>query len=46
MTHSSITQFFSWSPNPLALAMDILLQDWAGMEAYVKNQWNLIGRIM
>ena len=39
-------QFFSWRPDPVAMATDALVQDWSDMKAYANPPWNLIGRVL
>ena len=43
---TQLPKFFSWRPNPFALATDALLQDWSGMRAYANPPWNLIGKVL
>ena len=43
---TQLPKFFSWCPDPLALATDALMQDWSGMKAYANPPWNLIGRVL
>ena len=38
--------FFSWRPDPLAVAMDAFLQQWRSLAAYVNPPWNLVGRTL
>ena len=43
---SQLPQYFSWRPDPLAIATDAFLQDWSNMKAYANAPWNLIGRVL
>lgn len=43
---AQLPHFFSWRPDPLALATDALLQSWGGLRAYAHPPWNLIGRTL
>ena len=38
--------YFSWRPDPYALATDAFLQDWTAMNCYVNPLWNLVGRVL
>ena len=43
---AQLPQYFSWRPDPSALATDALLQDWEGLRAYANPPWNLLGRAL
>ena len=43
---AQLPQFFSWRPDPLALATNPLLQDWSILQAYANPPWNLMGRTL
>lgn len=43
---AQLPQYFSWRPDPSALATDALLQNWEGLKAYANPPWNLIGRTL
>ena len=43
---SQLPDYFSWRPDPLAIATDAFLQDWLNMKAYANPPWNLIGRVL
>ena len=43
---AQLPHYFSWRPDPSALATDALLQDWEGLRAYVNSPWNLLGRAL
>ena len=38
--------YFSWWPDPSALATDAFLQDWSQVKGYANPPWNLIGRVL
>ena len=38
--------YFSWRPDPYALATDAFLQDWSRLQGYANPPWNLIGRVL
>ncbi|XP_065902413.1 uncharacterized protein [Dysidea avara] len=38
--------YFSWRPDPYALATDAFLQDWTAMKCYANPPWNLVGRVL
>ena len=41
-----LPRYFSWRPDPMALATDALLQEWEGLKAYANPPWNLVGRTL
>ena len=43
---AQLPQYFSWRPDPSALAMDALLQNWEGLRAYANPPWILLGRAL
>ena len=38
--------FFSWRPDPYAVATDAFLQDWSQIKGYANPPWSLIGRVL
>jgi len=38
--------YFSWRPDPFALATDAFLQDWTARKCYANPPWNLVGRVL
>ena len=38
--------FFSWWPDPYALAADAFLQEWTAMKGYANPPWNLVGQVL
>ena len=38
--------YFTWRPDPYAVATDAFLQDWSQMKGYVNPPWGLIGRVL
>ena len=43
---TQLPQFFSWRPDPEALATDALIQDWQHLRGFVHPPWCLIGRVL
>ena len=38
--------FFSWWPDPFAVATDGFLQDWSQIKGYANPPWSLLGRVL
>ena len=38
--------YFSWRPDPYALATDAFLQDWSQMKGFANPPWSLVGRVL
>ena len=38
--------FFSWHPDPYAVATDAFLQDWSQIKGYANSPWSLVGRVL
>ena len=38
--------YFSWRPDPYAVATDAFLQDWSQIKGYANPPWSLIGRVL
>ena len=38
--------FFSWRPDPSAVATDAFLQDWSHIKGYANSPWSLVGRVL
>ena len=43
---SQCQAYFSWWPDPYALATDAFLQDWSQVKGFGNPLWNLIGRVL
>ena len=43
---SQCHHYFSWRPDPYAIATDAFLQTWTGLKGYANPPWNLIGRVL
>ena len=38
--------YFSWRPDPEALATDAFTQDWSSLKGYANPPWNLLNRVL
>ena len=43
---SQCPAFFSWWPDPYAVATDAFLQDWCQIKGYANPPWNLVGQVL
>ena len=41
-----LPQFFSWRPDPQAVAMDTFQQDWSQLRGYANSPWCLVGQVL
>ena len=41
-----LPQFFSWRPDPQAVAVDAFQQDWSQLRGYANPPWCLVGRVL
>ena len=44
--NKQVTKFMSWKPDPLAIAVDAMSENWAGMYFYAFPPFNMIGKVL